>query len=463
MPSPRRPAAPRPSRCSGRRMPSSRPPGRSARAVWPRCSRTWSAPRGMAMWLGRVTSLSTYAARRRPRSITFGRRRKAGRMANAMTVLVVDDDAVSSAQLGALAKATGYDVKSAYNGREAWELLQLARIPIVISDWYMPEMDGPELCRRIRSRVREPYVYFILVTARGGKQQYLAGMEAGADDFIAKPMDPDELGARLKVAEGILGLRQETEQHGGLPPMVAEMIMESLFAVWDVYWVGRVGPAAQATVGLTESLLTLIYTAAMGLSIGVTAMVARRIGEKNLAGAAEAAVQGIALGVIVALMTGAIGVAFAPRLLARLGARPEVLPIGRPYARFMLGGDVVMLLLFLINAVFRGAGDAAIAMRVLWLANSINILLGPCLILGLGPFPRLGVTGAAIATTIGRGTGVLYQLYRLWRGDARVSIRRAQLTLQPAVMRTMLRLSGTGTFQVLIGTASWIFLVRKIG
>src|SRR5216684_2854570 len=233
-------------------------------------------------------------------------------------------------------------------------------------------------------------------------------------------------------------------------PMVAEMIMESVFAVWDVYWVGRVGPAAQATVGLTESLLTLIYTAAMGLSIGVTAIVARRIGEKNTEGAAEAAV------------TGVIGGVFAPRLLALMGASPEVLTIGSTYARIMLGGNVVILLLFLINAVFRGAGDAAIAMRVLWLANSINIVLGPCLILGLGPFPRLGVTGAAIATTIGRGTGVLYQLYRLWRGDARVSIRRAQLTLQPAVMRTMLRLSGTGTFQVLIGTASWIFLVRII-
>ena len=245
-------------------------------------------------------------------------------------------------------------------------------------------------------------------------------------------------------------------------PMVAEMLMESLFAVWDVYWVGRVGPAAQATVGLTESLLTLIYTAAMGLSIGVTAVVARRIGEKNPEGAAEAAVQGVTLGLIVAVVTGALGVTFAPRLLALMGATPEVLALGSTYARIMLGGNVVILLLFLINAVFRGAGDAAIAMRVLWLANSINIVLGPCLILGLGPFPRLGVTGAAIATTIGRGTGVLYQLYRLWRGDARVAIRRAHLSLRPSVMRTMLRLSGTGTFQVLIGTASWIFLVRII-
>ena len=245
-------------------------------------------------------------------------------------------------------------------------------------------------------------------------------------------------------------------------PMVAEMILESVFAVWDVYWVGRVGPAAQATVGLTESLLTLIYTAAMGLSIGVTAIVARRIGEKNTEGAAEAAVQGIALGVIVAAVTGVLGGMFAPRLLVLMGASPEVLTIGSTYARIMLGGNVVILLLFLINAVFRGAGDAVIAMRVLWLANSINIVLGPCLILGLGPFPRLGVTGAAIATTIGRGTGVLYQLYRLWRGDGRVAIRRPHLTLKPAVMRTMLRLSGTGTFQVLIGTASWIFLVRII-
>jgi putative MATE family efflux protein len=245
-------------------------------------------------------------------------------------------------------------------------------------------------------------------------------------------------------------------------PMVAEMIMESVFAVWDVFWVAHLGPDAVATVGLTESLLTLIYTAAMGLSIGVTAMVARRIGEKNPEGAAEAAIQGIALGLLAAAVIGVIGAALAPRLLAVMGASPAVQAMGANYARVMLGGNVVILLLFLINAIFRGAGDAAIAMRVLWLANSINIVLGPCLILGVGPFPRLGVTGAAIATTIGRGTGVLYQLYRLWRGDGRVAIRRAQLKLQPAVMRTMLRLSGTGTLQVFIGMASWIGLVRIV-
>src|SRR5947207_9395508 len=245
-------------------------------------------------------------------------------------------------------------------------------------------------------------------------------------------------------------------------PMVAEMIMESLFAVWDVYWVGRVGPGAQAPVALTESLLTLIYTAAMGLSIGVTAMVARRIGEGNAAGAAEAAVQGIALGLLVAAVIAAVGVPLARRWLAVMGATPAVQALGSSYARVMLGGNAVILLLFLINAIFRGAGDAAIAMRVLWLANGINIALGPCLIFGVGPFPRLGVTGAAIATTLGRGTGVLYQLYRLWRGDARVAIQRSLLTLKPAVMRTMLRLSGTGTVQVLIGTASWIILVRIV-
>src|SRR2546428_10189543 len=194
-------------------MRSGRLPGRSARAASPRCSRTWSGRRGTAIWPQRVTSLSAHAARHRPRSTICGRRRKAAGMPNLISVLVVDDDPVSSAQLGALATAAGYDVKSAYNGREAWELLQLARVPIVISDWYMPEMDGPELCRRVRSRVRAPYVYFILVTARGGKQQYLDGMEAGADAFNAKPVGPDELRAPRQVAA-----RKPHLAHGALQP-----------------------------------------------------------------------------------------------------------------------------------------------------------------------------------------------------------------------------------------------------
>ena len=245
-------------------------------------------------------------------------------------------------------------------------------------------------------------------------------------------------------------------------PMVLEMAMESVFAVVDVFWVSRLGPDAIATVGLTESMLTLVYTAAMGLSIGVAAVVARRIGEKRPDEAAEAAVQGIALGLVVAAAVAVLGITLAPRLLAIMGASPGVIAIGSGYTRMMLGGSATVLLLFLINAIFRGAGDAAIAMRVLWLANIINILLGPCLIFGLGPFPRLGVTGAAVATTIGRGTGVLYQLYRLSRGDARIAIRRAHLALKPAVMGSLIRLSGSGTFQVLVGTASYIGLVRIV-
>jgi len=243
-------------------------------------------------------------------------------------------------------------------------------------------------------------------------------------------------------------------------PMVLEMVMESVFAVVDVFWVAHLGPNAVATVGLTESMLTLVYTAAMGLGIGVTAMVARRVGEKNPGGAAEAAVQGIALGVIAAAVIATLGVLLAPRLLGIMGASADVIALGTNYTRVMLGGNVVILLIFLINAMFRGAGDAAIAMRVLWLANSINIVLGPLLIFGVGPFPRLGVTGAAIATTIGRGSGVLYQLYRLWRQDGRVVIHRHQIALKPSVMKTLLRLSGTGTFQVFVGMASWIGLTR---
>jgi putative MATE family efflux protein len=243
-------------------------------------------------------------------------------------------------------------------------------------------------------------------------------------------------------------------------PMVLEMAMESIFAVVDVFWVSRLGPDAVATVGLTESMLTLVYTAAMGLSIGVAAVVARRIGERRPEAAAEAAVQGIALGLAVAALVAGLGVALAPRLLAIMGASPTVTAIGVGYTRMMLGGSATVFLLFLINAIFRGAGDAAVAMRVLWLANAINIVLGPCLIFGLGPFPRLGVTGAAVATTIGRGTGVLYQLYSLTRGDARVTVGRRDLTLRPAVMATLLRLSGSATFQVLVGTASYIGLVR---
>jgi putative MATE family efflux protein len=245
-------------------------------------------------------------------------------------------------------------------------------------------------------------------------------------------------------------------------PMVLEMAMESVFAVTDVFFVGRLGPDAVAAVGLTESMLTLVYALAMGLGIGTTAVVARRIGEKDREGAATAAVQAIALGVAGAVLLGALGVAMAPRLLALMGASPAVLQIGSGYTRVMLGGEATIVVLFVVNAVFRGAGDAAIAMRVLWVANAINIVLGPCFIFGLGPFPELGVTGAAVATTIGRGTGALYALSRLLRPGSRIALGRRHVRLDVAVMRTVARLSGSGALQSIVGMASWIGLVRIV-
>jgi len=243
-------------------------------------------------------------------------------------------------------------------------------------------------------------------------------------------------------------------------PMVLEMMMESVFVVCDVFFVSKLGPDAVATVGLTESLLAIVYTIGMGLSIGVTATVARRTGEHDNEGASLSAVQGITLGLFVSLGLGVLGAIFAPTLLRLMGASPDVLATGSHFTRVMLGGSASILLLFLINGIFRGAGDAQLSMRTLWLANGINILLGPCLIFGLGPFPRLGVTGAAVATTIGRSTGVLFGLAQFFRQSGRVHIHRRHLTVDPGLMVKLLRLSGSGMFQVLIGTASWIGLVR---
>ena len=245
-------------------------------------------------------------------------------------------------------------------------------------------------------------------------------------------------------------------------PMVLEMMMESVFAVVDIFWVAHLGTDAAATVGLTESLLTLIYALAMGLSIGATATIARRIGEKNPEGAARAAVQAIAIALFVSLAIAAIGAPLAPRLLAVMGGSPWVIQHGSGFTRVMLAGNITVVMLFMVNAIFRGAGDAAIAMRTLWLANWINILLGPCLVFGLGPFPKLGIVGAAIATNIGRGTGALYALSKLFRTGGRFEIKRHHLKLEPTIMARLVRLSATGTFQVFIGMASWIGLVRII-
>jgi putative MATE family efflux protein len=245
-------------------------------------------------------------------------------------------------------------------------------------------------------------------------------------------------------------------------PMVLEMAMESLFGIANVFYVARLGPNATATVGLTESMLTIIFGVAMGLSMATTATIARRIGEKNPEAAAVAAVQAIALGILVSLPIGVVGVVFAHDLFLLMGASTETIAVGSRYGAIILGGNVVIMLLFLINAVFRGAGDAAIAMRALWIANLVNIVLDPCLIFGLGPFPELGVTGSAIATTIGRGMGVCYQLRALLGGHSRIKVQLNQARLDFEVMLRLLRISLGGMFQFLIATASWLGLVRIV-
>src|SRR5579863_2414391 len=245
-------------------------------------------------------------------------------------------------------------------------------------------------------------------------------------------------------------------------PMVLEMVLESLFAVVDVFWVGRLGANAVATVGLTESMLTLVFSVAMGLSLSTTAMVARRIGEKDPEGAAVAGVQAIALGLIVSLAIGIPCGIWAPNLLGLMGASPQIVATGSGYTRICLGGSCAVLLLFLNNAIFRGAGDAAIAMRLLWVSNIINLILDPCLIFGWGPFPHLGVTGAALATFTGRGIGVIYQFYRLLRGTERIRVLRRQIRVNWEILLRLLRLSVTGILQFAIAQTSWIGLVRIV-
>ncbi len=245
-------------------------------------------------------------------------------------------------------------------------------------------------------------------------------------------------------------------------PMVLEMSMESLFGVVDVFWVSRLGAEAVATVGLTETALTLVFVVALGLSMGATALVARRFGEKDEQAAGLVAVQAIIVGLVVSTATAIFGYFFAPNLLHVMGGSDNVVRIGSGYTRMILSGSVTIFLLFLINAVFRGAGDAAIAMRVLWIANLVNICLNPCLIFGLGPFPRLGVTGSAVGTTIGRGIGVLLQIWVLTSGRRRLRIHASQLRADFAVMWRLIRLSVNAMFQYLVQMASWIGMVRII-
>jgi putative MATE family efflux protein len=243
-------------------------------------------------------------------------------------------------------------------------------------------------------------------------------------------------------------------------PMVLELVMESTFAVADIYFVGKLGASAVATVGLTETYLFLLYSMAMGLSIAVTAIVARRVGEKHPEKAAIAAVQSIFLGLLFSVPFAVAGIFFAKDLLALMGADPWTIEVGYKYTQWMLAGNAVIVLLFVINAIFRGAGDAAIAMRILLIANGINIILDPVLIFGLGPFPELGIEGAAIATNIGRGIGVLSQLWLLFKGGKHIRVLFSQVVWQGSVMVKILKTSLGGIGQMFVGMTSWIFLVR---
>lgn len=243
-------------------------------------------------------------------------------------------------------------------------------------------------------------------------------------------------------------------------PMVLEMIMESLFAVVDVFWVSRLGRDAVAVVGLTESIMTLVYAVAIGISFAATAIVARRIGEKDTERAAQSAGQIILLGVVVSAALGVVLGYFATDILRLMGATESVVATGSSFTRIMLGGNATVFLIFLINAIFRGAGDAVIAMRTLWLANALNIALGPCFIFGWGPFPELGMAGAAVATNIGRGTGVLYQLWHLTGRHGRVQVRLRHLRPDLDQLLSILRTAGNGIAQLLISTTSWVGLFK---
>ncbi|WP_286269728.1 MATE family efflux transporter [Thalassotalea hakodatensis] len=245
-------------------------------------------------------------------------------------------------------------------------------------------------------------------------------------------------------------------------PMVLEMLMESVFAITDIFFVSGLGAEAVAVVGLTEAVLTLLYAVAIGLSMAVTATIARRYGEKNVEQANAVAGQTLWIGLAVALIVGFIGLNFAEDILILMGGNDAIVAAGKSYTTIMLTGSITILYLFLMNAIFRGAGDASVAMRSLWLANGINIVLDPLLIYGIGPFPEMGLTGAAVATTIGRGVGVLYQLNHLFGLAGRIQISIKHLMVKLSLIKQLLSLSFFGVIQFLIATASWIALVRIV-
>jgi len=245
-------------------------------------------------------------------------------------------------------------------------------------------------------------------------------------------------------------------------PMILEMVMESTFAVVDIYFVGKIGENAINTVGLTESVLMLVYSLAIGLAMGATAMISRRIGEKKPEEAANVAVQAIMLSATIAIIVGALGFYFAEDILRMMGASDEMISSGIGYTKIIFATNIVIMLIFLLNGVFRGAGDASIAMRVLWLSNGLNIILDPIFIFGFGPIPAFGVEGAAIATTIGRGTGVLFQLYILFNGSSIIKISIRYFKVQLKVIWRLIDIGSGSFFQFFIGSASWIFMTYII-
>lgn len=247
-------------------------------------------------------------------------------------------------------------------------------------------------------------------------------------------------------------------------PMILEMMMESVFAVVDLYFVGHLPDSNHAisTVGLTESVLTLVYSLAIGVSMAATAMVARRIGEKDPDAAAIAGMQALWVGIIITLLISIPGYIFAADILRLMGAEPETIAMGTTYTRIMMAGCIVIMLLFLINGIFRGAGDAAMAMKSLWLANICNIILCPILIRGFGPIPAFGLTGAAIATTIGRGIGVLYQLYHLFFGTNQMKLSSRHLKIDWPIIKSLVGVASPGTLQFIIGSCSWIVLAKLV-
>ena len=245
-------------------------------------------------------------------------------------------------------------------------------------------------------------------------------------------------------------------------PMMLEMAMEAIFAVVDIAFVSRLGTEAVAAVGITEALITVLYAVAIGLSMSVTAMVSRRIGAKDANGAAQVTGQAIWIGGVIAIVTGVLGIIYAEDLLRMMGATEEVIATGSGFTAILLGGSASIVYLFMLNAAFRGAGDAPVALRSLALANALNIVLDPCLIFGIGPFPELGVSGAAVATTIGRGIGVLYLAYCLFSPRGRLTLTLRHFRIIPDLARRMLRISVGGVAQFLIATSSWIIMMRVV-